>query len=131
MFLLVLAAAAGVVAPEAPTAAEPPRYEATFDPTGKYKRYDPALGPAGPYYPARAYDDRRNGDVLLSCLTGAAGALEQCKILHESPSDYSFGIAAIVMARRQQIIIDPSVPVGEPVVVHVPFTLGVRAVAAP
>lgn len=131
MILLVLAAAAGVAAPEAAPSPEPPRFEATFDPTGKFKRYNPALGPVGPYYPERAYGDRRNGDVVLACLTGTAGVLEQCKVLRESPSNYSFGIAAIVMARRKQIIIDPSAPAGEPVMVHVPFTLGVRAAAAP
>jgi TonB family protein len=47
------------------------------------------------YLPERSV--RRNivGEATVSCIATAAGALADCRVLHESPADAEFGAAAI------------------------------------
>lgn len=89
------------------------------------------LGPAGPYYPDRAYRAGTNGAAILKCHLLATGALKNCEIVGEGPKDFGFGPAARIMTERGQITAAPRLVDGAPVAdevvgVRVPFELQLR-----
>jgi hypothetical protein len=61
----------------------------------------------------------------------AGGELEACKPIAELPTNSNFAIAARIMADRKRIYVDGSPPVGETVLVRVPFILGAPTAVEP
>lgn len=49
-------------------------------------------------YPKRASDDGVEGRALIHCKVTAAGALDPCQVVSESPPGYGFGAAAVRMS---------------------------------
>lgn len=50
------------------------------------------------FYPERAARLGVSGSATLSCLVSATGAVRDCRVLDETPSDYRFGEAALKLA---------------------------------
>lgn len=50
-------------------------------------------------WPERALRLGRNGEATLRCAHDAAGVLSDCHVVHETPSGYAFGQAAVRMAK--------------------------------
>src|SRR4051812_4030087 len=95
-------------------------YDAAFRPLRKSERSYAKNGPAGPYYPQRAYDARSSGSAIIRCRLVAGGELEACEPIAELPTKSNFAIAARVMADRKRIYIDGNPPPAEAVLVRVP-----------
>ncbi|MDX2238883.1 MAG: TonB family protein [Hyphomonadaceae bacterium] len=76
------------------------------------------------YYPERALDRGREGEVILDCVVGVDGRLG-CTILSETPAGWNFGAAALAIARDHEMA--PATRDGAPVEaqyrMRVPFTL--------
>lgn len=106
-------------------------YEATFRPLRKYERSYATAGPAGPYYPQRAYDAQSSGSAIIRCRLVAGGELKACKPIAESPANSDFGAAAQVMAERKRIYVDGNPPAADAVLVRVPFLFGAPAMVGP
>ena len=53
--------------------------------------------------PARAKAKRVNGHVTLSCTVGADGRFTACGVMDETPLDFGFGDAAIVVADKYRM----------------------------
>lgn len=51
------------------------------------------------YYPERAVRREVQGLAVLSCQVTAAGAVQACRVVSESPSDEGFGEAALKLSR--------------------------------
>jgi len=89
--------------PEVETGAAPPR-EVRFTKTlGGYE----SAGPAGPFYPERAFRRGQNGLALIQCNAAPDGALTACVMLADQPADQDFGNAALMMAKRGRILAAP------------------------
>jgi TonB family protein len=54
------------------------------------------------YYPARARERGRQGEVVLNCLVNTEGALA-CVVATETPVGWGFGDAAIAIAREHRM----------------------------
>lgn len=106
-------------------------YDAAFRPLRKSERSYAKNGPAGPYYPQRAYDARSSGSAIIRCRLAEGGELEACKPIAELPTNSNFAIAARIMADRKRIYVDGRPPVGQTVLVRVPFVLGAPAAVDP
>lgn len=113
-----------VAAAEAPL---PRVYEVEFAPLKRSERQYAGSGPVGPYYPMRAVDLHLNGTATLRCRAGEAGEFQTCLPVEENPSGAGFEEAALRMADRQRIKAAGSPPVGQFILVRVPFTLGAPA----
>jgi protein TonB len=50
--------------------------------------------------PARAANLTRPASVSLDCLITAAGSLEDCRVLNETPPGYGFGKAALLLSAK-------------------------------
>lgn len=78
----------------------------------------------GAYYPERARDRGREGEVVLDCLVGTDGRLG-CSVASETPTGWGFGRAALAIARDHQMV--PATRDGAPVTaqyrMRVPFAL--------
>jgi hypothetical protein len=105
-------------------------YEAQFAPLRSFERQYVKDGPAGPYYPASAYHEHKNGDAILLCGAAEDGVLKHCKPVAERPAEYGFGPAGRVMADRERITISGAPP-GEAIYVHVPFVIGAPVAVEP
>jgi hypothetical protein len=128
MIWIALAALASAQAAEPPPEPQPPVYPAVFAPLLNSEREAAWLGPAGPYYPASAAEARQNGEAILICQVGTAGALRRCNIAAEAPRRFDFGFAAQRMADRKRITVAGPPPAqGEIIYVRVPFTIGAKA----
>lgn len=110
---------------------QPQVHDAAFRPLRRSERSYAKNGPAGPYYPQRALDARSSGSAIISCRLLAGGELEACKPIAQTPTSSNFAIAARIMADRKRIYVDGSPPVGETVLVRVPFVLGAPVALAP
>src|SRR5258707_7397192 len=53
-------------------------------------------------YPETAWRRGRSGQVTLSCLASATGALGGCSVVKERPTRVGFGVAALHLAPRLQ-----------------------------
>lgn len=106
-------------------------YDATFRPLRKSERSYAKNGPAGPYYPQRAYDAGSSGSAIIRCRLMAGGELEACKPIAETPMNSNFAIAARIMADRKRIYVDGSPPPTDAVLVRVPFVLGAPVTVEP
>ena len=85
-------------------------------------------GPAGKYYPDRAFRYGVGGFAFIRCSLSAAGLLNGCSIQAEEPADEDFGYAALALARNHVITVPPRIVDGRPVdgewvLVQVPFHL--------
>lgn len=96
-------------------AAQPPASAGPVDTTdlatvvfGSDPQYN-FLGPAGPYYPERALRMNVTGSATIACEAGAAGQLSDCTVIEEAPKGYGFAPAALMMARRGWVKLDPSI----------------------
>ncbi|MBX9460362.1 MAG: energy transducer TonB [Brevundimonas sp.] len=75
-----------------------------------------------PDYPARAA--RRGieaGQVTLLCQTFASGEIGDCEVLHESPEDVGFALAALASMRQARVT--PRRIDGSPVAGRIRFTI--------
>ncbi len=112
-------------------------YEVEFAPLAPSERQYAHLGPGGPYYPERAFRNHQNGEGQLRCKAGADGDLQQCVQFAEGPAGSGFADAARILADRKRVRATGAPPVGESIVVRVPFIIGSpvtmmeRAVHAP
>lgn len=75
---------------------------------GRYAK----LGPVGPYYPERAARLGVGGTALIECAITGAGALDDCRIVEETPRNIGFGDAALKMAQARWVVAAPK-PGGE------------------
>lgn len=50
-------------------------------------------------YPDRAIRRGMSGEAVLSCQVSIAGAVRNCRVVSETPSDYGFGTAALKLSR--------------------------------
>ncbi|WP_158913972.1 energy transducer TonB [Caulobacter sp. S45] len=128
--LVTMMALALAQTPEA-SAPQQPVYDAAFRPLKKSERSYTRLGPVGPYYPQVAVDARKNGEAILSCRIAPGGELDKCKPVAESPANLNFAVAARVMADRKRIFVTGDPPIGEGVLVRVPFVIGAPATTEP
>lgn len=80
------------------------------------------LGPAGQYYPAKAWKIGIEGSAVILCTAGPRGALNDCALISETPKGYGFGPAALTMAAEGWMTAIGSQP-GERTQVNVPFVL--------
>lgn len=62
------------------------------------------------YYPPEALNRRQSGDVVLDCVVDG-DRLRSCQVLHDEPSRYGFGDAAIRVSCHVRITQSPE---GEP-----------------
>lgn len=129
MMLVVMAVLALASAAE-PSPQQQQTFEAEFRPLRKSERSYAGLGPAGPYYPQRASDERASGYGLISCRVAADGELERCKLVGETPWNSNFAPAARRLAERKRIFVKGATP-GETILVRVPFVLGAPATVEP
>lgn len=104
--------------------------EAEYRPMLREDRGYSRNGPAGPYYPERAYAARANGYGIIRCKVMAEGRLEACKPVSETPTNSNFAPAARIMAARDRVFVRGA-SVGETVLVRVPFVLGAPVVVEP
>lgn len=125
--MLVLLALAQATPPEP---SELRTFQAEFRPIKKSERTYAKLGPAGPFYPQRAFDARASGHGLIRCQVTDKGDLAKCKPVDEKPSNSNFAPAARIMAERKRIFVTGAAP-GETILVQVPFVLGGPAVIEP
>ena len=128
--LAIVAALSGPLPQDGPNTATV-TYEVNFAPLKRAERDYADMGPAGPFYPAGASDNRKSGEAYLRCVAKTAGILEQCRVISENPSGFAFGEAAQVMANRHRITAAGSPPPGETIRVRVPFDLHARAKIEP
>ncbi len=61
-------------------------------------RLCPSLGSNVRFYPERARDMDRTGQVVLDCAFGADGKAQSCQVLYENPAGFDFGAAATKIA---------------------------------
>lgn len=127
--VLTVALALGQAANGAPQ--EQQAYEAAFRPLRKSERTYAKAGPAGPYYPQRAYDARRSGSAIIRCRLVPGGELRACKPIAESPTNSDFAAAARAMAEQKRIYIDGDPPAADAVLVRVTFAFGAPATVEP
>ncbi len=120
MGLAVLLAVALQVSVDAP----PKVYEVEFAPLRGAELSYKSMGPVGPYYPQWAGDHHLNGEGVLKCQAGEAGLLLHCAPVAETPNGTGFSIAARIMAERKRVKAVGSPPVGETILVRVPFVIG-------
>lgn len=74
-------------------------------------------------YPRQAWRDDVEGKVLIQCQVGVDTTLKNCRIVSETPEDYGFGAAAMVMSRSFRV--SPRKVDGKPVdgaEIRVPIT---------
>lgn len=64
-------------------------------------------------YPAKAAQAGLSGDVKMRCSASAAGLLEDCAVVSESPTGQGFGAAALSLARGMEL--KPTTADGKPV----------------
>lgn len=105
-------------------------FQAEFRPLKRSERSYAKLGPAGPFYPQRAFDARASGHGLIRCQVSDRGNLAKCRIVDERPWNSNFAPAARIMAERKRIFVTGADP-GETILVQVPFVLGAPAVIEP
>ena len=113
------------------SASTPPTFEARFAPLRKSEKAYVGLGPVGPFYPAAAASQGRNGEAVIECRVGAAGELKRCKVASEEPRKNDFGAAAQRMASSKRLFADGEPGSGDLVRVRVPFTIGAAVQVAP
>jgi hypothetical protein len=111
---------------QAAAAADPAQkiYEVEFAPLAPSESQYAHLGPAGPYYPERAFRNHQSGEGQLRCIAGVDGDLQQCALFAEEPAESGFATAARILADRKRVRAAGSPPVGESTIVRVPFVLG-------
>lgn len=102
-------------------------YEVEFAPLLPSERRFAYVGPAGPYYPERAFRNHQNGEGRLRCVVGAQGSLQQCVPFAEGPTGYGFADAARILAERRRVRVTGAASEGESVMVRVPFVIGAPA----
>ena len=130
-FLLAAALQAATVDPSQKV------YEVEFVPLAPSERQYAASGPAGPYFPERAFRAHQRGESLLRCTAGPDGDLQQCAQAGEKPGGVGFADAALILAIRKRVRAAGAPPVGASILVRVPFVPGSpvngmeRAVRAP
>jgi hypothetical protein len=109
-----------------PEPQQPKAFQAEFRPLKKSERRFARNGPAGPYYPQRAFDDQTSGYGLIKCQVAGEGELTKCKEVNEVPWATNFAPAARIMAERKRIFVTGAAA-GETILVKVPFVLGAPA----
>ena len=103
VLLLVLGQPTSAQAPF-PAASEPQFASAVFKRDSKYASFRPLGGP-GPYFPERAARLHRSGEAVVDCAPGQDGALDDCRVVRETPNDFGFGFAATRMAKERWMIL--------------------------
>jgi hypothetical protein len=99
---------------------DPPQFrEPRFKPHDRMYGW---LGPVGPYYPDRASRMNVGGVAVLECVADVSGALRPCRPILEDPPAAGFADAAMRMAAKGYLTVDPRPappPAGEDDVVRV------------
>ncbi len=96
MLALILGALlAQAVAPAASSAALPPKPSVVTQPDWVRK---PVAEDLAHVYPDRAIRTNQGGRATIECKVSAAGVLEDCHVIEESPGDLGFGDAAMRLA---------------------------------
>jgi len=103
-------------------------YDVEFAPLAPSERQYAHLGPAGPYYPERAFRTHQNGEGQLRCKAGLDGDLQQCAPFAERPAGSGFAEAALILADRKRVSAMGAPPAGESIIVRVPFAIGAPAI---
>ena len=84
----------------------------------------PSGGDLAKFYPARAIERGKTGEVSLACLVRVDGTLA-CRVAGETPAGWGFGAAAMRISQRYQM--EPATRDGAPVearyTLRVPFEL--------
>ena len=81
----------------------------------------PTSSPSDREFTSQAAVDRHvEGHVAISCRQAPEGRIVDCRVVHEFPTGYGFGSAALRMS-RDMVIRSHDVPVGEITVVPVNF----------
>jgi len=80
-------------------------------------RSDPKYGGPGLFYPERAARGRRpiDGVAVIECALAADGALNDCRVVSETPASCPFGYAAQNMAEHRVLSAAPRLVDGQPV----------------
>lgn len=79
-------------------------------------------------YPARAAADSLGGKATLRCDVRPDGGLAGCLAISETPTDYGFGPAALILAAKIRVVVGPDMPAT--VTVPIQFKLPPRELVA-
>lgn len=72
------------------------------------------FGPAGGFYPEKAARGRIiPGEAVIECVLLADASLTECRVVAETPEQYSFGEAALRLAQAKALLAAPRLVGGQ------------------